>query len=126
MQPSIGHRPRVSKLWVAIYLVGVPLAFFYPSLAFPMCLQTFPLRRNHMTLYIGLTAAAFWYPPLKWLSPMTLAFGCNGAFYVDHILLCVALYATMWSDALRTTICIIIGIYYVRYKFAHDKHIQVF
>ena len=111
---------------MTLYVVGLPLAFVYPALAFPMCLQTFPLRRIHMTLYIGLTTTALWYPPLKWLAPMTLVFGCNGSFYVDHLLLCTALYGTLWSNALRTTICILIGIYYVRYKFTHDKHIQVF
>ena len=111
---------------MALYLVGLPLAFFYPALAFPICLQTFPLSRVYLILDIGLTAAAFWYPPLKWIAPITLISGCNGSFYVDHIILCAALYLTMWSNALRTTITILIGIYYVKQQFTHNKHIQIF
>ena len=133
MFSAAAHRARfklrsvvVSKLWLLIFITGVPLAFVYPALAFPMCLQTFPLRKSLSALYLLATAAAFWVPWVKWITPTMLLAGCNGAFYIDHLVLSAVLYATLWSTALRTSVTLIIGAYYVRYQFKHDKHIAIF
>ena len=116
----------ISKLWLLIFITGVPLAFVYPALAFPMCLQTFPLRKMVSAIYLLLTAVTYWLPWVKWITPTLLLAGCNGAFYIDHLVLSAVLYATLWSTALRTSVTLIIGAYYVRYQFKHDKHVTIF
>ena len=116
----------VSKLWFAVYLVGLPVSFVYPAFAFPMCLQTFPLRIPLICVYTGSVIASVWLPWMKWIAPILLLPGSNGAFFIDHLVMYTALYASMWSSVLCIIVSVVIGVYYGRYQFQHSKHVQIF
>ena len=111
--------------WTAITIVGFPLSVYFPVMAFPLCLQTFPLDMSLLFLYVILIAGACIWPILTWLAPLCLLFGSNGAFYIDHITMSIALYAALWSDVLRLVITVLIIVYNVHFKFKHEKHITI-
>ena len=113
-------------IWTAMTIIGFPLSVYFPILAFPLCLQTFPLERSLLFVYLVLIASACMWPVLAVLAPLCLLFGSNGAFYLDHITMSIALYATLWSDVLRLSTTALIIVYNGHFKFKHEKHITIF
>jgi hypothetical protein len=97
---------RAATLFIRI--CAIVSVYYAPATLFPLALCTYPMGRLFFP-YIILSACTYWVPALTYVAPMLLLPGSNGAFYIDHIAMCVLAYVTLPSAIARVLMAVLIA-----------------
>lgn len=96
-----------------VRIIAALAAPYTPCATFPMALFTYPLGALKYP-YIALSLAAVWWPPAVYIAPLLLLSGSNGAFYIDHIVLCCVAYIALSSPYMRTPLAVALALKHPR------------
>ena len=104
------HASHASHAIRTIRVLAALAAPFTPCALFPMSIFTYPIERRLKYPYVALSIAALWYAPAAYIAPALLVPGSNGAFYIDHMLLCCLAYIALISPYTRTPLAIALAL----------------